>query len=634
MQRFILGNPTMPPKKKSSFGISAAAKRMRERRKNLSPEAREKLREKTRESVQRHREKLTEEKCDIIRTEDQKRHEESRQNGTESQKKIKRAKDAARKQAERAAESESNKNQRNVKDAEYQRNKRGKETNEEKRKRLDKDAEFKRNKRAKETYEERSIRLSKKQEYQFDYNYINRHDISRKKQKYLDQERDLSCAGSFYQYLISVLEENLEGKEDWKWIDNKVSNEIMMASDFQLHSKKFAVIFKQIGLVKNDIVHFVVDSHNQTFVALGGLWILGAVGSVANKYIWPESQESPSLEINPDQLRMNQYPLNNGAVDLNLKAIICTKGTVSTTKDAIALFDPEIKGKILLLSFGQVEGCRDISAMLKQVDIDKTLKPVKVQIKDPCLIFMNLNVSWPTLCSQKEVFNATKKELTFNSKFDVFNSFKEDLKGNPKGLYLPLTRNIYLLFAALQDRKTFILQNTFDVSIATQEAFQSVDLSCQKNVLDAKSPTSLVKKPYDYSRPKITFTMEDLEHEEDNDSYEANVGIPGTSQRFQPKRGCKNMQNLKVNQSDVSDESKDSTDEESFQDFIDNAVESALDENRENSTEKEYIEDALSTDSDAKVLCNVCKMVFKDSSSLDNHVFESTYCYNYYMQDY
>ena len=71
-----------------------------------------------------------------------------------------------------------------------------------------------------------------------------------------------------------------------------------------------------------------------------------------------------------------------------------------------------------------------------------------------------------------------------------------------------------------------------------------------------------------------------------------------------------------------------------IQDFIDNAVESALDENRENSTEKEYIEDALSTDSDAKVLCNVCKMVFKDSSSLDNHVFESTYCYNYYMQDY
>ena len=53
----------------------------------------------------------------------------------------------------------------------------------------------------------------------------------------------------------------------------------MMASEFEILSKKFAVIFKSFNLSQGDIVHFIVGNHNHFYPALGGVWILGAIGS-------------------------------------------------------------------------------------------------------------------------------------------------------------------------------------------------------------------------------------------------------------------------------------------------------------------------------------------------------------------
>ena len=95
-----------------------------------------------------------------------------------------------------------------------------------------------------------------------------------------------------------------------------------------------------------------------------------------------------------------------------------------------------------------------------------------------------------------------------------------------------------------------------------------------------------LKKSYNYSRPKINFTMEDLEHSEDeDDSYETNVGIPGTFQRLQPSRNCKANQNLVHDQSNETNSdnpdnpsecSDESLDKSQFDKHVSNAVETVL----------------------------------------------------------
>ena len=52
-------------------------------------------------------------------------------------------------------------------------------------------------------------------------------------------------------------------------------NEIYKGSDFEILSKKFAVIFGQQDIAKNDVVHFMTNNDIYLYLALGGLWILG-----------------------------------------------------------------------------------------------------------------------------------------------------------------------------------------------------------------------------------------------------------------------------------------------------------------------------------------------------------------------
>lgn len=84
---------------------------------------------------------------------------------------------------------------------------------------------------------------------------------------------------------------------DWIWLEDQVSNKDLLGSDFEKLSKKFAIIFSQLGLKKDGIVHFVINEGILTYVALGGLWIPGAIGHLSKKYLWNSPQKTAILDV-------------------------------------------------------------------------------------------------------------------------------------------------------------------------------------------------------------------------------------------------------------------------------------------------------------------------------------------------
>ena len=88
--------------------------------------------------------------------------------------------------------------------------------------------------------------------------------------------------GSLYNHLCNKVRRNIEEGKDWIWLHNRITDETMMASEFEILSKKFAVFFNNLGLGAGDTIHLIVGNHNHTFVALGGIWILGGIGSVGD----------------------------------------------------------------------------------------------------------------------------------------------------------------------------------------------------------------------------------------------------------------------------------------------------------------------------------------------------------------
>ena len=68
----------MPPKKSNYGRKSTKAKQMHQIRANLSPESKEKLLEKTRESMQKYRANMNEEKLEDIQLQDMYSHQSHR----------------------------------------------------------------------------------------------------------------------------------------------------------------------------------------------------------------------------------------------------------------------------------------------------------------------------------------------------------------------------------------------------------------------------------------------------------------------------------------------------------------------------------------------------------------------------
>ena len=100
--------------------------------------------------------------------------------------------------------------------------------------------------------------------------------------------KPVECAGSYIKYLFITLQENIEQNGDWKWMYNTTTKETIFASEFETMAKKYAIVFRQLGLRKGDIVHFFLKfwDYAHTYPALAGLWIIGAVGSFGNYHNW------------------------------------------------------------------------------------------------------------------------------------------------------------------------------------------------------------------------------------------------------------------------------------------------------------------------------------------------------------
>lgn len=176
--------------------------------------------------------------------------------------------------------------------------------------------------------------------------------------------------GSFYTHLCNAVRRSIEESGDWIWLENRLTSDQMMASQFEFLAKKFAVIFKDIGIGKNDVIHFVVGNHNFTYPALGGVWILGGIGSLGDVAL--------DAKAIAGQLR-----------DTNAKIVICTQDTVAKVRRAIEACER----KIHLFSFGPIvapdDDIEDIIEALERVDDRDAPDPIAVRSTktETCIIF-------------------------------------------------------------------------------------------------------------------------------------------------------------------------------------------------------------------------------------------------------
>jgi len=171
------------------------------------------------------------------------------------------------------------------------------ETEEQKTLRRKKDAEYHMRVRSEESLQDRMKRNLKKAE---DRHSKREDDKQRKAEKWLEIHRQTNLKrlkehGSYLRFLLfgaprksfygcflpSLNASSIE-VEDWKWLQNNISNEEIMGSGFRMLSQKYAILFKQIGLSRNDVVHLVVESRNYIFGVLGGIWLIGGIISLSD----------------------------------------------------------------------------------------------------------------------------------------------------------------------------------------------------------------------------------------------------------------------------------------------------------------------------------------------------------------
>jgi len=176
--------------------------------------------------------------------------------------------------------------------------------------------------------------------------------------------------GSFYSHLLKKVHKIIEEEGDWLWLHNRISNEKLMASEFEILSKKFAVIFKSLKLEPGDVVHLIVGNHNYFYPALGGIWILGGIASLGDSIL-------------------DSNTIANQLIETKAKLVICVEDTANNAKEAIATVENETNQTVHLFSLGVVTGVENILARFDITNENKAPEPFQAQ--DPktetCVIF-------------------------------------------------------------------------------------------------------------------------------------------------------------------------------------------------------------------------------------------------------
>ena len=190
----------------------------------------------------------------------------------------------------------------------------------------------------------------------------------------LDKEREeLRTSGGLYIKLCKSVQESISEGGNWIWVQDKVTKERHLASDFEKLSRKYAVILKSRGFKPDDVLHLMVDNHYHNFFVLGGSWYLGGAGSLPGEcghhnYFGPEDLEA---KVIAKQIK-----------DSNPKVVICDEKTAKMVKEAVSAVEIDTEKKIHLFSFGKVEGIEDILAKLDTIDESSAPDPVVLENSD------------------------------------------------------------------------------------------------------------------------------------------------------------------------------------------------------------------------------------------------------------
>ena len=159
--------------------------------------------------------------------------------------------------------------------------------------RKEKDKLYQRNKRAGLSGQEKNKIKQGRIEYIQDKR-THEKEINSEKWSEIHRQRNLEVLrkyGSYVRFLLfgnarttfygQYLPQTSDVK-DWKLLVNKISNDVMMGSQFFALSKKLALMFQNIGLVKDDVVHFVIGNHYHNISILAGVWMIGGICSFSD----------------------------------------------------------------------------------------------------------------------------------------------------------------------------------------------------------------------------------------------------------------------------------------------------------------------------------------------------------------
>ena len=159
---------------------------------------------------------------------------------------------------------------------------------------------------------------------------------------------------------------------------------------------------------------------------------------------------------------------------------------------------------------------------------------------------------------------------------------------------------IFMSLIALERKISLILKSADELEASNEETKVHSPLPTPRN--------------YSFKRPKINFTMEDLEH---SDLEEADffLNIPLVEKRIQPKRSCQPKSYLLVEKNEELDDSLDTSDDDS----VDSAKSEYQDYQIKEYYDKYGKNPPWQKDRGGKFACPYCNLDCKSSEGLQTH---------------
>ena len=275
----------------------------------------------------------------------------------------------------------------------------------------------------------------------------------------------------------------------------------------------------------------------------------------------------------------------------NAKIVICNAQTADWAKEVINSIKSSSEMKVDLFCLDVVQGFENILQKLESLENTVSCEPVEVDDIEAniCLIFWNSEIN-----TSKDIFEKITHAEAFILSMKLCIDMKCSTKDVIEGYNIFDKEGLLLALCALERKLQFAL-------------FGSKSQS--------KSLSPLPKtKPYTFKRPKIRFTMDDLENEEEEDNiYECKkIELP---KRMQPQRNCQNNKKSINDKNSSSDSSSDEIEDDQTQ-----ADEEKYDYKIKEYYDKHGTNPPWQKDRGGIFACPHCNLDCKTREGLDKHV--------------